>query len=620
MSSAFNITAILQLIPSGDDTAWIAPWVEQVLGDVSPDQNPYSRAIDVIRGVFYPEVVRGFKPQLWFLLGLFALSIIIILVGLALRLKQGRFWLVHRIDSTIVIPNISVVYGLCSLIYAGLGIFSIITAVRIADGKDFPLWWVGLQSGWTGPLWTGIYCECWATICGWYIRKKGAFYKESRFKTIVAVALPFILPLFVWGPPVGLFERAAHNFNTAVRTSYTMVSTLHGFESSWTPGSGIDVVKLLNFFPIGSKFGTGMVEYYRYVRAGYVYVTVCLAVTFVVYIIGATLEIAHLNKTIHKLREQAKLTPRARTPAAFDTDNKVDEQLEDEMFAGQKRQWTLLVWARNNRIHSAVAISFMLLVNAALTAWLGATPISISTNSAQFQVEILVSCWLNGILTTVVSLLILFRSLDGSSPTVATLRRYFPFLPLPPAISISHPSRATNTMNPKTTMSKFDEPPKYPGQAGGYGRGGAASPIMEERKTPRPTSPTLSFGPTDRDIGEDTKAWFGLGVSGSGRDDGLHVVLEMQEAGGTVRYAPEPSIQQEEVEEDVEPEIEYEEPPRHGFGGDDHLDELPYQETHHAQFEEDESAAEEGFEEMRARQDSWTATGRHSGARRDSWD
>jgi hypothetical protein len=45
-------------------------------------------------------------------------SAIIILAGLLLRLTQGRFWLFHRIDNCLWIPNISVCYSLCALVYA----------------------------------------------------------------------------------------------------------------------------------------------------------------------------------------------------------------------------------------------------------------------------------------------------------------------------------------------------------------------------------------------------------------------------------------------------------------------------------------------------------------------
>jgi hypothetical protein len=238
------------------------------------------------------------------------------------------------------------------------------------------------------------------------------------------------------------------------------------------------------------------------------------------------------------------------------------------------------------------------------------------------------SCWINGILSTVVSLLILFRSLDGSSPTVNTLRRYFPFLPLPPAISLTHPSRATGTMNPGKTT--FDQPPQYGNAAGGFGRGGAASPIMEERKTPRPLSPTGSIGGE----GESDKAWYGLGVTdGGATEQGLHVVLEMQQHAAPMRYAPTSPLPstplQHEIrpeEDDTEPEFDdFEEPPR-GFGAGGSQDdfELPYQETRHAHFAADESEAEEGEgPELRtARADSWAATeaNRNSGARRDSWE
>lgn len=43
---------------------------------------------------------------------------------------------------------------------------------------------------------------------------------------------------------------------------------------------------------------------------------------------------------------------------------------------------------------------------------------------------------MNGILSTLVSLLILFRSLDGSNPAACRLQALFPWLPLPPAVGL----------------------------------------------------------------------------------------------------------------------------------------------------------------------------------------
>lgn len=44
--------------------------------------------------------------------------------------------------------------------------------------------------------------------------------------------------------------------------------------------------------------------------------------------------------------------------------------------------------------------------------------------------------YMNGGLLACVSLLILFRSLDGSSAATRKLQRCFPFLPLPPAVGL----------------------------------------------------------------------------------------------------------------------------------------------------------------------------------------
>lgn len=44
---------------------------------------------------------------------------LLIVLGLLMRLKQGRLWVFHRLDRTIVLPNASTLFGICALIYAG---------------------------------------------------------------------------------------------------------------------------------------------------------------------------------------------------------------------------------------------------------------------------------------------------------------------------------------------------------------------------------------------------------------------------------------------------------------------------------------------------------------------
>ncbi|GAA5923546.1 hypothetical protein JCM3775_000425 [Rhodotorula graminis] len=472
MSAGLNLNLSLILPPSAQ---WILEWTEQVLNATSSEvltgRSPYPPVLRVLRGIFYPSVAGGFEPQLYFLIGLFCLSILVLLAALALRLKQGRLWLLHRLDKTILIPNLSVIYCLCALAYAGIGILSAVTAIRIAEGEPFPRYYIGIQAGWIAPLWLGFWCETWATFSAWYIRKKGAFYRESRLKTVIASTLPFAVPVLAWTPPVVLFCLAARQFNRGFRDMEALSDTLREADAAWTPAKGFDIPRLLPFFQSGIEFANTMRQYWRLVRAGYIFLGIVLVATFLVYAIGASLEIAHLTRTIHMLRSQVRADP----PAAKKPD--ITAQLDDEFFEGTKRQAKLLTWARNNRLYSAIAISLMLVVNAGLTFWLGVTPLSITSNSAQFQVEILVACWFNGTLSTVVAILILFRSLDGGSHTVYILRRVLPFLPFPPEISLTDPSRAT-TRDWKT--SRVEEPPKYPGSPGWAADDAAAAVVRED--------------------------------------------------------------------------------------------------------------------------------------------
>lgn len=78
-----------------------------------------------------------------------------------------------------MIPNLSVVYGLCALGYAGIGILSAVTAICIAEGDPFPRYYLGIQAGWIAPLWLGFWCETWATFSAWCV-PPNSFLLESR--------------------------------------------------------------------------------------------------------------------------------------------------------------------------------------------------------------------------------------------------------------------------------------------------------------------------------------------------------------------------------------------------------------------------------------------------------
>jgi hypothetical protein len=95
----------------------------------------------------------------------------------------------------------------------------------------------------------------------------------------------------------------------------------------------------------------------------------------------------------------------------------------------------------------------MLLENAALALWYAIAPMSIINNSTQLQTIILVSCWVNGILSTLVSLLILFRSMEGGSATEKRLLAVAPWLPLPPQADVR---TSTTLVKTETRVEKIN--------------------------------------------------------------------------------------------------------------------------------------------------------------------
>ncbi|BGP23781.1 proteophosphoglycan ppg4 [Rhodotorula toruloides] len=480
------------LIPAGAE--WIEPNYEEILQSVAAGQSPYLVILDIVRNLYHPDVPPGFTGQLYFLLGLFAVHALILVFGLAIRLAQGRLWFFTRLDRTVVLPNTSTLYGFCAIVYAALGIVLIVASIDISRGGDLPRWYQGMRVSWFGCLWVGAYFEIWSTLCGWYIRKKGAFYKESSVKTVLAILFPLAVVLIAWVPPLVLFYFSINAYNHSYIVAQEIVVMLEEWQKTWTPAKGLEIDKLATLFTPGSELGHDFTRSLHLSRAGHAYLAGILLATFAVYLVGISLEVAHLSQTVSDLRAQAKeaVFRRNRVARPSDLTGKTNErsdssasipslstriarQLDEEQFAHDGRTeatehpWTLLAWVRRNRLYSAGCIATLLLVNAGIDLWQATTRMDLRYPSGEFIVEMLISCWMNGILSTVVALLLLFRSLDAStSPFLTLLRHRLPFLPFPPAVTCSNATRSLITT----------EPPRY---AAAYATGSV--PLVERTTT-----------------------------------------------------------------------------------------------------------------------------------------
>ncbi|GAA5986736.1 hypothetical protein JCM10908_000875 [Rhodotorula pacifica] len=476
-------------VPPG--AAWIGPDYVNVLRQISDSDSPYLYLADIVHKLYHPTVPLGFRTQLYFHVGLFSVCTVLILLGLYIRLRQGRLWIFHRLDRTVFLPNASALFGLCSVIYAALGFWLIASTIEVSKGADLPRYYTGLRVAWFGAIWTGAFFEIWTTIAGWYVRKYGAHYRESKLRTTVAIAIPVVVILIAWFPPVILCLPHAQRFNRSFRISQGITADLLEWQKAWKPGDGLDMAKLATLFTPGSQLGDALKSSHRHKQICSYYCTTVLFLTFIGYVSAASLEISQLGQTVRDLREQAAqraedvrsiknklpLAPVASsdssaspavpqlvyrhspTPASDDGSSPEYRSRTSSNDSGSENgadaPWALLAWVRRNRIYSAVCIAIMLLAQASVDLWRAMSKLNMRYPSGQFQVEILISCWVHGILATTVSLLLLFHSLDtGSSKFLTQLKTACPWLPFPPSVS-------NMSARPKSTTSSQDQPPMY---------------------------------------------------------------------------------------------------------------------------------------------------------------
>ncbi|GAA5955077.1 hypothetical protein JCM3765_003185 [Sporobolomyces pararoseus] len=454
-------TAVFPSIPDSQSGGWIAPYYADILQSVQKGQSPYKVILEISQRLYYPSLAKVFQIQLWILVALFSFVIFTILIAIGLRYSQGRLNFFVRLDRTIVLPS-SLLFPLCALLHAALGVTVVAGAHVIYHRDPYPIWWIGLKAASIGPLWMGIFFEVWACFAAWYMRKYGPQYRESTLRSSVAFSIPVVLLSAAWIPSIYLFLTASRSFHTSISWSNLINKRLEVWQLEWTPAKGLEIPKLTQLFEPGGELGKALKRYSERSACGSRYVTVVLVVTLMVYLTGASLELNHLTLTIQRLRASTDVVLMPTMSRRSDLSTlapvtpepgyqSLEEKLDDDFARGQGkgvRQWRLLEWTRANRILTTVCITLMLVQNAAFQLWKGVTPLTLQTPSAQFQADILVSAWMNSILSSIVAVLILFRSLDGSSPLVTRLKSKFPFLPLPPSLET-----ATSTNSRKGGIS-----------------------------------------------------------------------------------------------------------------------------------------------------------------------
>ncbi|KWU47461.1 hypothetical protein RHOSPDRAFT_30887 [Rhodotorula sp. JG-1b] len=490
-SNIVTLPDVPGIVPGPDD--WLGPMYEGLVQHVATGQSPYLFLVDVVHKLYHPTLPLGFRTQLYFHLGLFSVCSLLIVLGLLMRLKQGRLWVFHRLDRTIVLPNASTLFGICALIYAGLGFWLIDSTIKVSKGAGLPRHYTGLRVAWFGAIWSGTFFEIWTTVAGWYVRKYGANHRESTLRSCIAIAIPVVVVLIAWIPPIILCIPHAQRFNRSFRTAQGITAQMLEWQKSWQPGDGIDLAKLMTLFAPGAVLSDELKASHRLKQICSYYCTAVLFLTFLCYVVAASLEILQLGQTVRELRASAAqrlpsspatnektslssstvpalgygptstTTTHSPTSTAVESKYSAGTTSQETHRAPQDEPWALLAWVRRNRIYSAVCIAIMLVTQASVDLWRAVSPLNLKYPSGQFQVEILISCWVHGILATTVSLLLLFRSLDTTSSRFLTrLRTACPWLPFPPAM----PNMATKGKNSgsgssSTSSSSSEEPPMH---------------------------------------------------------------------------------------------------------------------------------------------------------------
>ncbi|SCV73978.1 BQ2448_6408 [Microbotryum intermedium] len=427
---------------------------------IADDKNPYPIAIPSVQRGLYLRVSSSVVNQFRFLIALFSVSLVFVLLGFILRLFQGRFWLYHRLDSRVTIPNILVHYSIWVVCFIGLSIFGLITTIKCATGTRTPGWYISLQGILPLVLFLGQYSEVWATAAGHAIRRYGAHNGDPPLVSMAFAFLPVLCPLVILVPSISTFVLAAQKCAQVGTAGAAVLLSLEISAESWVPGQGIVLSQLE---PSLHNLGLMMVaarEYEHYIKIAFTYTGVSLAIMFALYVVAAIIEVEQLRDQAKHLQSIARIgaepdSPSETPSSAEGSPNGLAQRLNDIPCV------QLIGWAASNRLLTATLISSTVLLNAAFSFWFATKPISLANNNHRFSTIVLVSAWVNSTLLTLVAILILFRSLDGSNPAAKRMIKVLPWLTrlLPPSVGLDRLQETTCDDPTSTKLNHLIEQP-----------------------------------------------------------------------------------------------------------------------------------------------------------------
>ncbi|KDE02962.1 hypothetical protein MVLG_06528 [Microbotryum lychnidis-dioicae p1A1 Lamole] len=236
-------------------------------------------------------------------------------------------------------------------------------------------------------------------------------------------------------PSFALLTILKHRMDTVFINANVTTTSLSKLSSTWVPGQPLLLSNLeeslQSLIPLIAS--NRSLTHWETIANGYVGSVLCI--TSVLYIAAAVIEITHLRKQARDLRQRVGLPVAPLSPTKLEDDSQAsstvpataDVDLRNHLIA----QASLVEWATTNRLLVSTLISVMLVSNTVLAYRTASIHISLVHNSGEVQAIALIGAWINSILSFLVAILILFRSLEGSNALTNWLRRFAPLLTSP---------------------------------------------------------------------------------------------------------------------------------------------------------------------------------------------
>ncbi|GAA5872867.1 hypothetical protein JCM8547_005722 [Rhodosporidiobolus lusitaniae] len=289
----------------------ISALVSQILSNLQDGQNPWELIREAFARQVRPVLEDSFLSQLWATSALLGLSLILMLLCLVVKIKQGSYWVFRTYRGTggrFIVVHYSSAFLTFMIAFFILLIVYVWQTARYAEGhlvEDTALWrtltWI--------PGVFAFWFSAWSLVCSHILhldssgRPARTWFASAFFVNSVGIFMPAALAV-----SVGILASVAHkHYHTAMDNYGVIDGSLSALSASYNGTFDSSLFSSGIGLTLAEEFTTDLEEFGTWFRWTFVAYLTFSCILLILLVISATMHLRELRKTMDDLRNRSQL-------------------------------------------------------------------------------------------------------------------------------------------------------------------------------------------------------------------------------------------------------------------------------------------------------------------------